>query len=285
MKTCLWCQKPILSKNQYYCSLKCNKLYVEPRPNITKEEMEEVYINQRLGVRKAAKKLNMGRPTFLKYLKKFNIPKHKIGIYRKYVPNDYFFNKWGSEMAYCLGFIAADGHVWEKRHFITIGIHKKDVAILEKIRNCISPKSKVRFTGDKCQLCIKSEQIHKDLNRLGINHKKTFNLRFPKVPKKYLGDFVRGFFDGDGGIWKAKRKIVDYYTSSITCASEKFIYDLQNVLGFGTISRTGKNRKYYRIDFSQSNSLKLKKLMYKNNTDLKLNRKYVLFEKIRSNNV
>lgn len=256
-----------------------NFLKMHAKYKVSKEDIERVYIQDNLGTRLAAKKLGIGRPTMSKYIDFYDIPRKKRGIYQKYYAKNNFFSQWSSDMAYCLGFIAADGHVWKDRCFVTIGIHQRDITILEKIRDCISPTSPVRKTGDKCQLCFKSVQIHKDLNKLGVSHNKTFQLRLPKVPKKYFGDFIRGFFDGDGGIWKIKRKTRDpYIASGITCASKQFLLDLQRRLGFGALSKC---RQYYRIDFSETACIKLRDLMYKNNPTLKLNRKFDIFFEIK----
>lgn len=47
-----------------------------------------------------------------------------------------------------------------------------------------------------------------DLSRLGAITNKSLNLKFPDkiIPEKFMRDFIRGYFDGDGCVWNGKRK-------------------------------------------------------------------------------
>ena len=56
-------------------------------------------------------------------------------IQRMYSLNDNFFKTQSSEMAYILGFIAADGNVAKKENSISIQLQKEDAELLEKIKN------------------------------------------------------------------------------------------------------------------------------------------------------
>jgi hypothetical protein len=246
---------------------------------ITKEELYELYVNQNLGSKKISKIKNIGATTVLNYLKKYNIPKKTSGRQIKYKANHNCFDKWSHDMAYCLGFISADGHVWDKRPYITIAIHKKDIQILDFIKNYISPESKIRHytKKDMIQICIHSKKIHKRLVSLGINNKKTLNIKMPKMSKKYIPDFIRGYFDGDGCIWRTKNQ--NYYYSNIISMSINIIQDINNYLGFGRIrqKKTSKGKSYYELIFCQSDTLKLKKIIYKDPNSIKLDRKYQKF--------
>ena len=150
---------------------------------ITKKELYKLYIKQNLSCTQIASLKKMGSTTVLNYLKKYNIPRKNSGAQVKYIAVNDYFNTWSDNMAYCLGFIAADGHVWKDRPYITICVHKDDIQVLNFIRDQISPMSKVRLSQDKCQLCIYSRNIHSRLVSLGVDHNKTFNLKFPKIPK------------------------------------------------------------------------------------------------------
>jgi len=46
-------------------------------------------------------------------------------------------------------------------------------------------------------LRIGSYYIYDSLVELGLTPKKSKNMKFPDIPEKYLGSFVRGYFDGD----------------------------------------------------------------------------------------
>ena len=244
---------------------------------ITKKELYKLYIEKNLGSIKIAEMKNIGRTTVLNYLTRYNIPKRKKITPVKYHANHNFFDKWSEDMAYCLGFIASDGHIWKKRPYITIGIHKKDISVLNFIRDCISPDSKVRISKDKCQMCVHSERIHKKLIRLGVDYNKTFNLKMPyKIPKKYISHFIRGFFDGDGSIWKTNFFAggQDYYYANIVSASYHILKDIHEFLGFGVLSKI--KNKYYELKFCQSDCIKLYNIIY-NNANFKLDRKHNKF--------
>lgn len=248
---------------------------------ISKKELYDLYIIKNLGSKEIAKIKNIGKTTVLNYLKRYNIPKKSTGAQIKYIANDSFFDKWSVDLAYCLGFIASDGHVWKKRPYITIGIHKKDIAILEYIRDKISPHSKIRISKDKCQICIFSKHIHKKLTKIGIDHQKTFNLKLPNIPKKYISHFIRGFFDGDGSIWKTNFYSggKDYYYANIISASKQILEDISIYLDFGSLNKV--KNKYYELKFCQSDCIKLSNIIYKD-APFKLERKYNKFLQINS---
>lgn len=248
---------------------------------ISKKELYNLYIVQNLGSKEISKIKNIGRTTVLNYLDRYNIPKKSSGAQIKYVANDSFFDKWSTDLAYCLGFIASDGHVWKKRPYITIGIHKKDIAILEYIKDKISPESKIRISKNKCQICIFSKHIHKKLIKLGIDHEKTFNLKLPNIPKKYISHFIRGFFDGDGSIWKTNFYPggKDYYYANIISASKPILEDIHEYLGFGNVNIV--KNKYYELKFCQTDCIKFFNTIYKD-APFKLERKYNKFLQIDS---
>src|SRR3990170_2684303 len=58
--------------------------------------------------REIARKLAIGKTTVNNWSKTVGL------IYKKHTSNENYFNKWSSEMAYILGYIAADGSVaWD----------------------------------------------------------------------------------------------------------------------------------------------------------------------------
>ena len=129
-----------------------------------------------------------------------------------------FFSKIETELqAYLLGFYAADGSIDEKRKTLRVHLQKQDNEIVYLFKDVISPDART-FTvqskivtgrnGMKVQghesfgVDITSAEICNDLVNLGIGYNKTYcNLRIPKqIPDKFIKDFIRGYFDGDGCI-------------------------------------------------------------------------------------
>lgn len=246
---------------------------------IKKEDLIDLYVNKKISAKEVAKILNVGRTSVLNYIKIYGIEsrgRHQ----QKYYANDYFFSTWSSNMAYCLGFITADGHSWKDKPYITIGIHKRDKEVLEFIRDNISPNSKVRIgSKDQFQLCVRSEQIWNDLKKYNVNHEKTFNMHIDfDIPEEFWGDYLRGFFDGDGCIYSTQHKTKKYYMTTFSSASKQMLEYIQKRIGMGKIRLI--RGKYFELKLHQQDTLKLYNIMYKKEDCFKMIRKYNKFKNI-----
>ena len=125
-----------------------------------------------------------------------------------------FFKTWTPDMAWMLGFIWADGClqirircVEKWRYFqyeLTFGLKSADIELLRNVKkflDCPGAIGKYVTKGGYfiCCLSVNSKEIVESLLELGlVQRKSSFDLEFPKVPKRYLRDFIRGYFDGDG---------------------------------------------------------------------------------------
>jgi len=122
------------------------------------------------------------------------------------IQDDFFKEINSKEKAYILGFIGSDGHIGKTG--VSFNIHSKDKYILETIKNIISPELKVKSLknlGLISTLYIPSKQIVDDLKKifkLRNTSEKFKEIRLPEIPKEFLYDFLRGYFDGDGCIRK-----------------------------------------------------------------------------------
>src|SRR3990167_2564304 len=128
-----------------------------------------------------------------------------------------FFKKWSPEMAYVLGFFAADGTmVANKRGAHFIEFHSTDKQLLFIVKKLFGSNHKIS-TRDKhnpkwkigYRLQIGSSEMFEDLISLGFTPNKSLTIEFPKVPRRLLGDFIRGYFDGDGCIYFRKHRAKD----------------------------------------------------------------------------
>src|SRR3989344_938626 len=161
-------------------------------------------------------------------------------MYRKINKN--FFKKWTPTMAYVLGFIYADGNIiYTKRHtwFWSLQITDKD--ILEEIKktldssHVISKKKKIDNQKQSYRLQIGSKEMCEDLIRLGVTERKSKTILLPEIPKKYFPDFLRGYFDGDGGVWvgfknKQREHKIHAISTAFTSGSREFLVVLKEVL-------------------------------------------------------
>ncbi len=211
--------------------------------------------------------------------------------------NQDFFKTWSPEMAYVLGFFAADGSMIRNNrggHFIEFQI--ADQIILRAIRAAVGSNHKItkriaNLPNRKTlyRLQIGSLEWFGDLSQLGFTQHKSNTLQFPDVPEIYVGDFVRGYFDGDGCIYFRKLQYADrkkmrlVLLALFTSGSRTFLVSLWECLKrYGVEGGSLKKKAHgFELVFSHRDSVALYRLMYHtaNSADLRLPRKYRLFTK------
>ena len=213
--------------------------------------------------------------------------------------NQQFFQLWTPEMAYVLGFFLADGSMNKNgrgSYFFNIQICDKE--LLYAIRRSLGSTHKISacLPGGrekvKYRLQIGSKQICLDLYALGIAFRKAHTLAMPKIPPYLLGEFVRGYFDGDGNVWvglvhKERPQPLPVLFTAFTSCSKGFLESLQKVLmqkGLGKGSLVSlKSGAYYRLQYAIKDSFRLADLMYERSLgSLYLERKKDIFDGFRS---
>lgn len=216
-------------------------------------------------------------------------------IYKKV--NTDFFKKWSSEMAYVLGFFMADGSIDinpRGSHYFSIQICDKK--LLESIREVLKSEHKIsRIKGvgnerDRYRLQIGRKEMFEDLEKLGVNQQKSYTMEMPKVSKKYFGDFVRGYFDGDGNVWsglvhKDRKNSKMTLQIGFTSCSGRFLKDLQdNLINYGVgLGSLYSRKNYFCLKYSMKDSLILSKIMYNNRVNnLFLERKKIIFDNFKN---
>lgn len=216
----------------------------------------------------------------------------------KYSSNEDYFQKWSSEMAYLLGYIYADGGLEDSprlrgRYIRLTSIDKDRIKFAQKQLQAAhpiqklpkaTPKEKQRFL-----LRIGSKKMFAQLTSIGLSPKKSLTVRMPEIPKKYLSDFVRGYFDGDGCVFvetavnpKGKR-ILKALRVIFTSGSKKFLIDLENLLK-EHVPLEGRNitsaRRCYQLRYSTKDSVSLFCYLYASaSPDAYMGRKYDTFMK------
>jgi len=211
------------------------------------------------------------------------------------VVNHAFFEKWNSDMAYVLGFFAADGCMIKNKrgaHFIEFHITDKNLLFAIRAAMRSNHKIAVRTKNPKhkigYRIQIGSIRMYDDLVTLGFTARKSLTLRMPTVPAEYLGDFVRGYFDGDGCIYFKKHQAKDrknpryVFATRFTCGSRGFLTSLLRTLRSRGLRRgfiLEKRNAAYELVFSHNDSVALYRIMYNNleDSDIYLGRKYKLF--------
>lgn len=212
--------------------------------------------------------------------------------------NKNFFKMWTSDMAYVLGFFAADGYITKnKRGGCFWSIQITDLDLLNQIKNIVESNHKIGVRSSKnsdkklYRLQIGSQEMCWDLEGLGMRIKKTKTMSFPLVPDEYLNHFIRGYFDGDGHVWVGQNNknrmnnSGSTITVGFTSSSNIFLIELMNklkILGLKGGALVCRNT-FFRLQYSVRDSVRLYHVMYgKIDNGLCLVRKKMIFEKYLS---
>lgn len=197
-------------------------------PNL--ENIKELY-QKGLNSVQIAKQLNISPVSVRWHYKKLELKaQNKIEAARKYeVAHDYFENVNSEDKAYILGLLYADGCNYISSKEVKIILELIDKDIVFKINNIIQPTKpvihKIRNTKDTYRICFQSRKMSQDLLKLGMTSNKSLNLTFPIIIEELYPHFIRGFFDGDGGVYVNKHTISVSFISN-----EEFLIALQNIL-------------------------------------------------------
>lgn len=205
---------------------------------------------------------------------------------RKYHFNENYFKNMNSNVAYVLGFLAADGSISSKDSRLKISLAEKDSELLEKFKKEFEYDGEVKHTTnnkgyDIATLEINSMIYKEDLKKYNIVPNKTFTFSIPDtIPNEFLIDFIRGYWDGDGTICTAGKSAI----RSSLCSARKetleqiltFLEREYNIPKVSIQMAMRKNPLYY-IQYSNNSTKKLFKAFYYKENLLYLKRKYEKF--------
>lgn len=195
---------------------------------------------------------------------------------------DYFHIIDTPEKAYFLGFLFADGNIFDNS--LSLEIHHRDIEILEKFKKELNTSNKishrVRENTDMNCLRVCSRMITKDLEKYNIVPNKTKEIcHLPNnIPQKFLRDYLRGLLDGDGWLTVDNngRLHVGYVTNYESTALDFQRYCLSLIKCKNAPKITIKDKKnsgYVSQFFSQEQVKQLVTALYKDST-IYLSRKY-----------
>lgn len=164
------------------------------------------------------------------------------------------------------------------------------------MRKCFQSDHKLSerksLTGCVYRIQIGSKEWFKDLGEIGLFPNKTKRMLLPCIPEEFFGDFIRGYFDGDGSVWsgivnKHRKTPTKVLQAVFTSGSLEYLLSLRDILQSLGIDGGGiytpKMAHYSRLVFSTKDALKLYKIMYNAPHKLHLRRKKVVFEKFMKN--
>jgi DNA-binding transcriptional regulator WhiA len=204
-----------------------------------------------------------------------------------------FSNINNSEEAYIVGLFLADGYVG--KHQLGLKLKKSDKEIVNKIKNYFSEEIKLQEDNNTFGFVVSSMKACENAINLGILRNKTDKeMIIPEMEVKYYSDFIRGFFDGDGTVFKCNNK---YLKSNICSPKIEILIKIQEILTnnniFSTInkeSRIGKTfilpqgnsiigtMDMYRLYIRKKEDLKRFYYFLYNDCDFLLKRKKEIFD-------
>lgn len=266
------------------------------KQKILTEEEEQIiinnYVNNKFGIVKSGKEIGASEPVVKRVLKKYGIKirNHQESLevlgqtIRKYYINDNFFSVENSDMAYILGFLAADGTVRKNGNEVKITLARKDKELLEKFKIKLETNYPIVDTTtskgyDISTFKFCSKQIKEDLSKYGIVPNKTFTFSFPtNLNKEYWIDFIRGYFDGDGTICTAGASALRFSLCSARKETLETIVNYFEELGIPKVSIQVQQKinPLYYFQYSSNAVRQIYKFLYPLNC-LCLKRKYDIY--------
>ena len=215
--------------------------------------------------------------------------------HRKYNLDENFFTKIDNEeKAYWLGFLSGDGSITENK--VRLALAVKDKKHLKKFKKAVKWTGKDYYhkNANTLEVYFRSFKMVADLARYYITPRKTFTVKFSDIPKPFEKHFIRGVFDADGCINKARRvtrkksgRTYIFYGGDFCIEGNKeFVIAIQSrlielELPITSINYSGKTIN--RVRYGGINQLrKIYNYLYEN-AAVFLERKKELFEEIFKN--
>jgi hypothetical protein len=208
-------------------------------------QIKRLYTKNKMSIKKIAETLGFGETTVARYITQMGV-KHRSN--NKYPVNLEVLTSENANAFYLLGAYIADGNI-EKKHKSTT-ITSKDADWLETIRDILSPSRPLYQRKDSKAKTLKicDKIMWEWLKSHGCFPAKSNTVKFPKIPKKYLPDFIRGCIDGDGWITLSNSNHISrvsgekytrpYYVVGLCSGSEDFIKGFARVLDMMHIRRS-----------------------------------------------
>lgn len=233
----------------------------------------------------------------------------KLGRLNLVRPDKYNYNKEffkyidTEEKSYWLGFIYADGYVWQTPNNSELGIELNinDKKHLQKFNKSIEGNIEVSERSrlhkdwgkvyDTCLIRLYNKNIVDDLINLGVIQNKSETIEIPDIPKEFMPHFLRGYFDGDGCVCLNKQRQChqfDYCGVSLKMLEQIRVFLFEECGINSYISKEPDSERStiqcYRLYIKgMGNAYKFGLFLYKD-ANMYLDRKKIIFNNITINN-
>ena len=200
-----------------------------------RRELQELYVRQNKSLREVAAALRIAEQTVFQRLQRLNIPilRHlKKGYNNKHgvteIPTEY-----SNQLAELFGILLGDGHISHFQVVVTLG--SKEIEYVEYVQKLIKkifkgePRISIRATGHR-DVYLGAVDVTSWLKKEGLVGNKVYAQVDAPVwiyaNRTYMENFIRGFFDTDGSVYKLRYGI----QVSLTNKSIPLLVSLQNML-------------------------------------------------------
>lgn len=154
---------------------------------------------------------------------------------------DYFEKIDTKDKAYFLGLMASDGNVHKKQSgqkYCTLKLQEQDKYILELFKLFLKSEKPIHVAhrennnhSNIHSVEIVSDKMAFDLSKYNIIENKTYTYK-PIILPKFMNHFIRGYFDGDGGMCIVNNLgNISSYNLYIMCGFESNVTEFKNYLG------------------------------------------------------
>lgn len=197
--------------------------------------------------------------------------------YRKYNLNEDLDDLSSEKQSYFLGYFVADGNLRDTTVRITSG----DKQVLEDLKTCLNSDHPI--TERKKKNCFyinfNSKKLSDNLKNIGYSSDKCRDLVYPEEVSDR--DFIRGFFDGDGGIYESK----GYMNTRFFSEDKNFLKQIRKKLnqkaGCTSVNIHERTNNGFVLSYMQKDSKKIQDFFYPANYYLK--RKKRKYEELQQN--
>ena len=197
-----------------------------------------------------------------------------------------FFTTVTHEMAYILGFFAADGCMSSHNGHRRVDFESKDLDILNNILYHTGYqyiKKPVSYTkGNTFVINFTNNGWYEQLHDWGFTERKSKTVKIPPaLPDEYISSFIRGFFDGDGHITKLNKRSLHQagFTTASVDLKNQLVDIITKVVGDVTVIDKSSVDSTFQIIVSGKEKLrKLFEWLYFYSTPTtRMERKYLIF--------
>jgi intein-encoded DNA endonuclease-like protein len=235
-----------------------------------------------------AKTFNCSSKKILSVLKKNNVDRRPSNTttFAHNIDSSFFEKIDNEAKAYFLGLLYADGCNYESNNNVNLFLQPRDKHIIEEFKNALNFSGRVierkKLGETKAYgISFKNKKISADLAKLGCIKNKSKSLeKLPDLNEDLMCHFIRGYFDGDGTVYKHYKYNSLYFSiiglSPVIDKIQDILIKNCNLSKTKLYSHRNKQNKYF-VYGGSTQVYRIFNYLYPHETKYKLNRKHTKF--------